>query len=416
MRVTYGSGPSPFGIDRHRLVGGFGRRPSRFGDATKPIVTPRPRLRVGRTLRRRQGTENIASDLNGWYMKISEDFWTEPDAPSRSGCTPAELDEIRTLTSTSITSAVEARRMRFVVGDWLHAKYGTAGLASKDNLPQIAALAEELGLSVARLSRSRLVACRWQGEVRQRVLNSPVFVCFTVLYIAASGTVRTTGEAADQEFGRRAEALFTAMEAAQASGIMEVTEPVYLKAVAQAQVPSRQPGAEASQRAAARTLLAYENQPEVREAVLEKVKADSEAQRAVAASYVMSRPGLARAVLREDPDLAEVAARQTAQARPAGESPGGHDLDTLHDLVQLMGHPAPSPELELCEWREDFSHALARLQKFFAEWYPAAVVGDRVDEHLVHEVATLQTDVAHWASTIATMRGSGLRLVGSQAR
>ncbi|MEV0992652.1 hypothetical protein [Streptomyces sp. NPDC049949] len=402
-------------IDGRRRVGGFGKRLSRPERATNPIVTPRVRVHVGRTIRRRQATKTAARYLNGWYMKISDDFWTEPDVPSRSGCTPTELVEIRSLTSTSLTSAVESRRMRFVVGDWLLAKYGKAGLASKDNLPQIAALAEELGLSVTRLSRSRLVACRWQGEARRRVLDSPVFVCFTVLYLAAAGTVRTPGEAADLEFGRRAGALFTAMDAVQAGGVMEVTEPVYLKAVAQAQVPSRQPGAEASQRAAARTLLAYENQPEVREAVLEKVKADADAQRAIAASYVMSRPGLARAVLREDPDLAEVAARQTAQARPDGENPSGHDLDALHDLVQLMGQPAPSPELELCEWREDFSHALTRLQKFFAEWYPAAVVGDRIDEHLAHTVAALHSDVADWASTITTMRGSGLRLVGSHA-
>jgi hypothetical protein len=240
-----------------------------------------------------------------------------------------------------------------------------------------------------------------------------VYVSFSLLYQVAQSAEHGTFD--QESFDERVEVLLGLMAEAEKNGVLEVTETAYLKAVRKALKPSRLV-AQTADKALTTTVQQFEaRRPEVRSAVLDAVKADEDATRAVAAAYLLHRPQLARAVLREDPDLIEAAASEAAAAQdPTSTSPDAEtDEHIFRELVQVLGAAKPSDDLLLAEWREDFTKAINRLSAFVTDWYPADVVAARADDDLIKLVDYLAHEVTQWAQTITTARKPGLRLVGS---
>lgn len=344
----------------------------------------------------------------------SPSFWTEPQAASEAGCTPVELQEVAEIVSRGWTTSREFRAARFELGDWLVAKYGPTPKtgARSGNETHIDALARRLKRSSQTLRKARTTAERWRDEQRQRVLASPVDVSFTVMHLVTLGN-GTRGDFDHDLFDQRVDLLLDTMAAAEENDVLEVTEADYLKAVRKAAPPSRRPGAQTERKAIVSTLQQFEaHQPEARTAVLSAVKADEEATRTVAAAYLMRRPELARAVLREDPDLAEAAAHEAA-ADPASRSDAEPGEDVFRELVQILGAGRPSDDLLLAEWREDFTKIVNRFSTCVTEWFPADTVAAKADDDLVKVVTYLADEVAQWAQTIISSRKPGLRLVES---
>ncbi|GAA1333534.1 hypothetical protein GCM10009647_074760 [Streptomyces sanglieri] len=345
---------------------------------------------------------------------MSESHWDEPQASTReTGCTDAEMEEINALLDASFTTGREFRAGMFAVGDWLNKKFGPLGRQGNrvgaDSL--LEALAAAVGRSPQTLRKWRMTACRWRPEQRDKVLSSPVYAPFTVMHHVALNDGKP-GEFDQERFDAKVEILLQVMNCAQDQQLWEVTETDYLKAVRKAIPPSRQAGAQAANRALAATAHHFEaRRPETRAAVLDLVRADEDATRAIAASYLMQRPGLARAVLREDPELAESAAQEAA-GRASDESSGTVE-DTFNELVQVLGGGQPSDDLLLAEWREDFARVLGRFRSMVTTWYPAETVTAKADDNLLALVAHLQGDVDQWARAITESRKPGLRLVES---
>ncbi|GGZ21863.1 hypothetical protein GCM10010300_76970 [Streptomyces olivaceoviridis] len=342
-------------------------------------------------------------------------YWTEPDTTDETGCTTAEFAEIEHMVSRSSTTGRESRASRIAVGDWLLAKYGSAAKADSryQSDAQLDALAARLHKAPYTLRRWRLVAHRWQPQRRPPVFDSPVYVSFSLLYQVAQSSEHGTFD--QESFDERVEVLLDLMAGAEKNGVLEVTETAYLRAIRKALKPSRLVPPTAH-KALTTTVQQFEaRRPEVRSAVLDAVKADEDATRAVAAAYLLHRPKLARAVLREDPDLIQAAASEAAAAQdPTDASPGGETGEHIfRELVQVLGGAKPSDDLLLAEWREDFAKAINRFSAFVTDWYPADAVATRADDDLIKLVDYLAHEVTQWAQTITTVRKPGLRLVGS---
>ncbi|MET9373950.1 hypothetical protein ABZX98_07345 [Streptomyces sp. NPDC002992] len=340
-------------------------------------------------------------------------FWTPP--AEDTGCTPEEYAQLEQLVAQASTNGREFREGRFAVGDWLVEKFGPPSNHGprKRVEAQLESLSERLGLSPTTLRKCRLLAHRWRPEQRDPILASPVYVSFTVMYQVALSSEQ--GVFDREVFETRVGVLREVMAEASKRNRQEVTEPDYLKAVRKALPPSRRPGAASERKAVVTTVHQFEaRQPEVRAAVLEAVRSDTDAARSIAASYFMQRPALARAVIREDPDLAELAAQEASQRRQAGQGPEVDPAqEMLHELVQILGGGQPNEDLLLAEWRADFTRAIDRFSNFVTSWYPADVVTSRADEDVVQLVSYLADEVATWAKTITDSRKPGLRLVGS---
>ncbi|MGW1597001.1 hypothetical protein [Streptomyces sp. NPDC002343] len=346
----------------------------------------------------------------------SKPYWTEPGATGDTGCSTAEFEEIEHIVTRSSTTGREYRNACIAVGDWLLAKYGPAPRPGSryGSESQLDALATRLHKSPSTVRKWRLVAHRWRPQQRPPVFDSPVYVSFTVLYQVALSSEQ--GVFDQEQFDERADLLLSLMDQAQENDVLEVTETDYLKAARKAIRPSRRPGARAEHRALTATVQQFQaHRPEVRTAVLDAVKADDDATKSVAAAYLMRRPALARAVLREDPDLVEVAAQEAAGQ---GTHPEAEETEpgeaVFRELVQVLGGNRPSDELLLAEWREDFARAVSRFNTFVTDWYPADKVAANADDHLLKLVAYLADDVAQWAAAITNLRTpGGLRLVES---
>ncbi|MBT1093539.1 hypothetical protein [Streptomyces sp. Tu102] len=346
----------------------------------------------------------------------STSFWTEPQATDEAGCTPPEFEEIERIVTRGSTTGREFRATRFAVGDWLLAKYGPPSKPGSvyATEAQLDALTARLKLSPNTLRKCRLLAHRWKPQHRQPVLDSKVYVSFTTMYQVALSS--EPGAFDQEQFEEKVEVLLGLMALAEQHDVLEVTEPDYLKAMRKAIRPSRRPGAESERRAVVTAVHQFEaQQPEVREAILGAVKADEDATRAVAIGYLAQRPSLARAVMREDPDLIEAVAQEVAQHEPAaGASDAEPGEAVFRELVQVLGGARPSDELLLAEWRQDFARAISRFNAFVADWYPADKVAANADDDLLRLVTYLADDVAQWAATITNARTpGGLRLVES---
>ncbi|MFG2794023.1 hypothetical protein [Streptomyces sp. NPDC048419] len=346
----------------------------------------------------------------------STSFWTEPQAADEAGCTPAEFEEIERIVTRGSTTAREFRATRFTVGDWLVAKYGPPAKPGSRYATeaQLDVLTARLEWSPHTLRKCRLLAHRWKPQQRQPVLGSKVYVSFTTLYqVALSSDPGTFDE---EQFEEKVAVLLGLMDLAEQNDVLEVTEADYLKAVRKSIRPSRRPGAESERKAVVTTVHQFEaRRPEVREAILGAVKADEEATRAVTAAYLVQRPALARAVLREDPDLIQATAQEAALHDPDNEAPDEKPGDAVfRELVQVLGGTRPSDELLLAEWRQDFARAVGRFNAFVTDWYPADKVAANADDDLLQLVTYLADDVAQWAATITNARKpGGLRLVES---
>ncbi|MFE8926425.1 hypothetical protein [Streptomyces rochei] len=346
----------------------------------------------------------------------STSIWTEPHAADDAGCTPAEFEEIERIVSRGSTTGREFRATRFAVGDWLLAKFGPPAKAGSRYATeaQLDALTARLKLSPHTLRKCRLVAHRWRPEQRRPVLDSPVYVSFTTMYQVALSS--GPGDFDPEQFEEKVAVLLSLMAQAEQDDVLEVTETDYLKAVRKAIPPSRRPGAQSERRAVVTAVSQFEaHQPEVREAIVGAVKSDEDATRAVAASYLAQRPALARAVLREDPDLIQAVAQEAALPAPGAEAPDAEPGEIVfRELVQVLGGNRPSDELLLAEWRQDFAQAVGRFTAFVTDWYPADKVAANADDDLLRLVAHLAEDVAQWAATITNARKpGGLRLVES---
>ncbi|MFJ4329153.1 hypothetical protein ACIP3A_39420 [Streptomyces tricolor] len=237
---------------------------------------------------------------------------------------------------------------------------------------------------------------------------------FTVLHQVALSNEQ--GVFDQDQFDERTDLLLSLMAQAQENDVLEVTETDYLKAARKAIRPSRRPGVRAEHRALTATVQQFQaHRPEVRTAVIDAVKADDDATKSVAAAYLMRRPALARAVLREDPDLVGVAAQEAAEQGTNPEAEGTEPGEAVfRELVQVLGGNRPSDELLLAEWREDFARAISRFNTFVTDWYPADKVAANADDHLLKLVTYLADDVAQWAAAITNLRKpGGLRLVES---
>ncbi|MFF5435147.1 hypothetical protein ACFY5K_34690 [Streptomyces griseofuscus] len=344
----------------------------------------------------------------------STPYWTEPRVADQTGCTAAEFEEIDHIITLSSTTGRESRDARIAVGDWLLAKYGPSPKAGSryGTESQLDELADRLHKSVHTLRKWRLVAHRWRQERRPPVFDSPVYVSFTLLHQVALSSEQ--GSFDQEEFDAKVQVLLDLMTQAEQNDILEITEVDYLKAVRKAIRPSRQPAARAEHKALTTTVQHFEaRSPEVRTAVLDAVKADDDAAKSVAAAYLMRRPDLARAVLREDPELVEAAAREAATHNAsASHDPDGAET-VFRELVQVLGGNRPSDELLLAEWREDFAKAITRINAFVTDWYPAEKVVANADDDLLKLVTYLADDVAQWAAAITNSRMPGLRLVES---
>ncbi|GAA4340820.1 hypothetical protein GCM10023086_76640 [Streptomyces venetus] len=346
----------------------------------------------------------------------STSFWTEPQAADEAGCTPSEFEEIERIVTRGSTTGREFRATRFAVGDWLLAKFGPPAKPGSRYATeaQLDVLTARLKLSPNTLRKCRLVACRWKPQQRQPVMDSPVYVSFTTMYQVALSSGQ--GDFDQEQFEEKVAVLLGLMTLAEQHEILEVTETDYLKAVRKAIPPSRRPGAQSERRAVVTAVHQFEaRQPEVREAIVGAVKADAEATRTVAASYLVQRPALARAVLREDPDLIQAVAQEAALPAPDAEAPDAEPGEIVfRELVQVLGGNRPSDELLLAEWRQDFARAVGRFTAFVSDWYPADKVAANADDDLLRLVTHLADDVAQWAATITNARKpGGLRLVES---
>jgi hypothetical protein len=274
----------------------------------------------------------------------STSYWTEPQAADEAGCTLAEFEEIERIVTRSSTTGREFRAARFAAGDWTLAKFGPPPKTGSryGTEAQLDALAARLRLSPHTLRKCRLVAHRWRPPQRQPVLDSPVYASFTTMYQVALSS--DPGVFDQEQFKERAGILLELMAEAEKRGVLEVTETDYLKAIRKALPPSRRPGAESERKAVVTTVHQFEaRQPEVRTAILDAVKADQEATRTVAAAYLMRRPELARAVLREDPDLIQAAAQEAAAPRPDADTADTEPGEAiLRELVQVLGGGWPN--------------------------------------------------------------------------
>lgn len=341
-------------------------------------------------------------------------YWTEPRTVDETGCTAAEFEEIEQIVTRASTSGRGFRAARLAAGDWILSKYGPPAKAGSRHgvEAELGALAGQLKLSLHTLYKCRLVAMRWRPELRSPVLASPVYVSFTTLFQVALSSSHNTF---DQElFEERIAVLQALIIAAEQNDVLEVTENDYLQALRKAIPPSRRPGAQSERKAVTSTVHQFEaRQPEVREAILGAVKADQEATRTVAAAYLLQRPALARAVLREDPELVEAAAHEalTQDQSTAPDAEPGEDV--FRELVQVLGAGRPSDDLLLAEWREDFTRTVRRFNTFITDWYPADAVTAKADDDLVRLVTYLAEDVDQWATTIIDSRKPGLRLLES---
>ncbi|MFF3699053.1 hypothetical protein [Streptomyces sp. NPDC002221] len=348
----------------------------------------------------------------------STSVWTEPAVLTATGCTDIQLAEFDQLAAASTTNGREFRASRVAVGDFLNALFGAPGNSGARALAvdaHVRALAERRHLAPWTLRKARMVAHRWQGDLREKVLGSPVYVSFSVLHLAAQGD-SAAGDFDPELFARKSQALLTAMQEAEAANVFEVSETDFLKALRKAPGASRKADVQRQRRAITETVHGFENRhPEARAAVLGAVKADRDATRAIAASYLMERPALARAVLREEPELAAVAAAERAPHPDNAGVREQEDATMLHELVQVLGGGKPSDDLLLAEWREDFAQALGRFSSFISSWYPADEVTEKADDDLVKVVEFLSRDVSEWAMAISESRKPGLRLVGRQS-
>ncbi|CAM5651231.1 hypothetical protein [Streptomyces griseorubiginosus] len=344
----------------------------------------------------------------------SPSFWTKPQA-DEAGCTPAEFEEIVRIVTRGSTTGREFRATRFAVGDWLVAKYGPPAKPGSRYVTeaQLDVLTARLEWSPHTLRKCRLLAHRWKPQQRQPVLDSKVYVSFTTLYQVVLGG--GPGDFDQEQFAEKVAVLRGLMDLAEQNDVLEVTEADYLRAVRKAIPPSRRPGAQSERKALTTTVHQFEaHQPEVREAILGAVRADDDATRAVTAAYLVQRPALARAVLREDPELLQATAHAAAlhEADEASDEEPGEAV--FRELVQVLGGTRPSDELLLAEWRQDFARAVGRFNAFVTDWYPADKVAADADDDLVRLVTYLADDVAQWAATIThARRPGGLRLVES---
>ncbi|MER6442193.1 hypothetical protein ABT275_38550 [Streptomyces sp. NPDC001185] len=343
-------------------------------------------------------------------------YWTEPQTADEAGCTPSEFEEIERIVTRGSTTGREFRATRFAVGDWLLVKFGPPAKAGSHYATetQLDALTVRLKLSPQTLRKCRLLAHRWKPQLRQPVLDSKVYVSFTTLHQVALSA--EPGAFDQKQFEEKVGILQGLMALAEEHDILEVTESDYLKAVRKAVPPSRRPGAQADRNAVVAAVHQFEtNQPEVREAILGAVKADADATRAITAAYLVQRPALARAVLREDPDLIPAAAQEAARHDSGADTPEAEPGDAVfRELVQVLGGSRPSEELLLAEWRQDFARAVGRFNDFVTDWYPADKVAANADDDLLRLVTFLADDVAQWAATITNARKpGGLRLVES---
>ncbi|MFJ6898195.1 hypothetical protein [Streptomyces hokutonensis] len=349
-------------------------------------------------------------------MTTPSPFWTEPHATDEAGCTPPEFEEIERIVNRGSTTGREFRATRFAVGDWLLAKYGPPSKPGSRYTAeaQLDVLTVRLKLSPHTLRKCRLLAYRWKPQQRQPVLDSKVYVSFTTMFQVALSSEQ--GAFDQVQFEEKVGVLLGLMALAEEHDILEVTETDYLKAVRKAIRPSRRPGAESERRAVITAVHQFEaHQPEVREAILGAVKADEEATRAVAVGYLAQRPALARAVLREDPDLIQAVAQEAALHNPDTGAPDADPGDAVfREFVQVLGGNRPSDELLLAEWRQDFARAIGRFNAFVADWYPADKVAVNADDDLLQLVTYLADDVAQWAASVTNARRpGGLRLVES---
>ncbi|MER7983413.1 hypothetical protein [Streptomyces sp. NPDC095817] len=348
----------------------------------------------------------------------STPFWTGSQSDDEAGCTPPEFEEIESIVARGSTTGREFRATRFAVGDWLLVKYGPPATAGSRYATetQLDALSARLKLSPPTLRKCRMVAHRWTPQLRSPVLESRVYISFTTLHQIALST--EPGAFDREQFEEKIGILWGLMALAEEHGILEVTESDYLKAVRKAVPPSRRPGAQAERKAVTTAVNQFEaNQPEVREAILGAVRADTDATRAITAAYLVQRPALARAVLREDPDLIPAAALEAAHQDSGSGDPEGEPGDAVfRELVQVLGGSRPSEELLLAEWRQDFASAVGRFNAFVTDWYPADKVAANADDDLLRLVTFLADDVAQWAATITNARKpGGLRLVESSS-
>ncbi|MFE4698721.1 hypothetical protein ACFRIC_16805 [Streptomyces sp. NPDC056738] len=346
----------------------------------------------------------------------STSYWTEPQTADEAGCTPSEFEEIERIVTRGTTTGRAFRATRFAVGDWLLAKFGPPAKAGSRYATeaQLDALTARLKLSPQTLRKCRLLAHRWTPQHRGPVLDSKVYVSFTTLHQVALST--EPGVFDPEQFEEKVSILQGLMALAEEHDILEVTESDYLKAVRKAIPPSRRPGIQAGRNAVVAAVNQFEaNQPEVREAILGAVKADADATRTITAAYLVQRPELARAVLREDPDLIPAAAQEAAHQAAGGDALEAEPGEAVfRELVQVLGGNRPSEELLLAEWRQDFARAVGRFNAFVTDWYPADRVIASADDDLLRLVAFLADDVAQWAAAITNARKpGGLRLVES---
>ncbi|NGO75202.1 hypothetical protein G6045_05815 [Streptomyces sp. YC504] len=353
-------------------------------------------------------------------LSSTESTWTEPAAIADTGCTEEELQEFGRLALRSTSNGRDFRASRFEVGGWLNAKFGPpsrSGARNPHAEEHLTALAEHQKLSLRTLHRCRMVEHRWAPELRQQVFDSCVYVSFSVMLLVAQGE----GASAVFDpavFAHKSTVLLRVMKELEQAGVLEATESDFLKALRADPLPGRT--LETPRQSKAVTQVVHQfasHQPEARAAVLDAVRSDTEAKRSIAASYLLERPALARAVLREEPELAELAAQQAAvQHRDGSESTSEAEQATFHEFVQVLGGAKPSDDLLLAEWREDFATALGRFSKFVSSWYPAESVVDKADDELLTLIAYLAQDVTAWAQNISDARKPGLRLVGKQAQ
>ncbi|MFD7667737.1 MULTISPECIES: hypothetical protein [Streptomyces] len=262
------------------------------------------------------------------------------------------------------------------------------------------------------MRRWRMVAHRWRPERRPPVFDASVFASFTLVHQVSLSSVQGVFDQA--EFDAKVGVLLDLMAQAEQNNITEVTETDYLRAVRKAIRPSRQPGARVGHKALTTTVQHFEaRRPEVRTAVLDAVKADEDATKTVAAAYLMQRPDLARAVLREDPELMEAAAQEAATHGTSASAGADRGEAVFRELLQVMGGNRPSDELRLAEWREDFAKTISRINAFVTDWYPADKVAANADDDLLKLITYLADDVAQWAAAILNSRKPGLRLLES---
>ncbi|MEW2412630.1 hypothetical protein AB0953_02700 [Streptomyces sp. NPDC046866] len=347
-----------------------------------------------------------------------EPFWTANPADD-TGCTDAELEEIQALLAREQGGAREARAAFFDLGDWLLEKYGPPESGKRDrNDEKLSALADRKGVDVFTLQKRRQAAYRWSGvhaEARVKVLQHPVFAAQAVMLAA----VRVDGHKDLVDISMcepKINWLLRVLDIAHSAGRREITEAHFLRSLGKEVRPSHQPGVQNAKRVVNRAVKQYAERPEVRAAVLESVKADEEARRAVVAAYVLDRPALAQAVIREDPELAQVASEEFAARQdngtPASDGPNYETRALLQEIVEGLGGGKPSPATELAGWQNDFVQAITRVRTLVESSYPAQVVIAKSDHDLIDVIESVAEDFNTWVQAITESRKPGLRVVG----